>query len=80
MTSILEKEINTIRKKIQQSKSTEFELDLSSMNIFEASKVAVMSSALYYSKNPDGKIKCKLKSDNIKEFIAGLSIQNIEFI
>ena len=81
MTVLLkEKNINTLKQKIKTAKNSDIELDLSSMNIIEASKIAVLSSAVYYGTNPTGKIKCRLKSDNIKNFIAGLDLQNIEFV
>ena len=79
-TCVKEKNIDLIKEKIRKSKSSVIELDLTSMNIIDASKTAVLSSAIFYGKHPEGKIKCRLQSDNIKNFIAGLSIKNIEFI
>lgn len=78
--NIIDKNINLIKQQIKKAKTSELEIDLSSMNVLEASKVAVLSSAIHYSKYPEGKIKCKLQSDNIKNFISGLSIPNLEFI
>lgn len=72
--------INLIKQRIKRAKSLDFELDLSAMNLLDAAKVAVLTSALYYTKNPEGKIKCKLQSENIKSFISTLAVKNLEFV
>ena len=80
LTILKEENLNTIKKKIKKTKASEIEIDLSSLNIIEASKLAVLSSALYYGKNPEGKIKCRLQSAGIRNFITGLALHNIEFV
>ena len=80
ITLLKEKNINIIEEKVRSSKSEELELDLSSMNILDASRAAVLSSAIFYGKHPEGRIKCRLQSENIKNFVAGLALGNIEFI
>lgn len=80
MTMLKEKNINIIEEKVRSSKSEELELDLSSLNVLDASRAAVLSSAIFYGKHPEGKIRCRLQSENIKNFVAGLALGNIEFI
>ncbi len=81
MTAILEREnLNFIREQIKKSRTSNIELDFSKMEVLEASKAAVISSAMLYKKYPESKIKCHLKSDGMKSFIAALSIRNIEFV
>lgn len=81
MTEILkDKNIDLIEKKVRKAKTSEIELDFSAMNIIEASRAAVLSSAIFYGKHPEGRIKCRLQSENIKNFVAGLALGNIEFI
>ncbi len=65
---------------IKVSHSDEITLDLSALNIIESLKVLVLSSAYYFQKYPQGKIKCKTYSKNMDNVASGLITGNIEFI
>ena len=55
-------------------------IDLSALNIFEASKIILLSSAYHYSKYPDGKLKCHVASESIMSLIAGFQVKNLEIV
>lgn len=75
-TEILER----VEKYIEESNCREMGLDISSLNIFDASRVILVSSALHYSKYPDGKLKCKVHTQGIKSLISELATTNLEII
>ena len=73
MTAILEREnLNSIREQIKKSRTSNIELDFSKMEVLEASKAAVISSAMLYKKYPESKIKCHLKSDGIVNSVSSV--------
>lgn len=73
-------DMKSIKNMLKKTGNAEFELDLRSMNVIDATRAAVLLSSVFYGKNPDSKIKCRLYSAGIKSFISGLSVPNIEFI
>lgn len=75
-TEILER----VEQYIKESDCREMGLDLSTLNLFDASRILLLSSALHYSKYPEGKLTCKVHSEGIKSLIAGLSTRNLEII
>lgn len=70
----------TIKNYIKSSRSTEIEIDLSSLNIIDSVKVLVLSSAYHYTKHPDGKLKCHTSSSEIKQLLAPFAMQNLELV
>ncbi len=58
----------------------EVTLDLSSLNIFDAVKFAVLSSAYHYRKYPSGKLKYHVPSEEIRELISNFSATNLELV
>ena len=75
-TEILE----SVEKYIEKSECKEMGLVISELNIFDASRVLLLSSALHYNKYPEGKLKCKVKSKGIENLIAGFSTKNLEIV
>ena len=69
-----------VEKYIEESDCKEMGLDISSLNIFDASRVILVSSAMHYSKYPDGKLKCKVHTEGIKNLISGYTTANLEII
>ncbi len=72
--------IDEIKEYLSSGAQREISLDLSSLNIFDAAKILVLSSAYHYGKYPDGKIKCHCNSDTIKSLIADISTSNLELV
>lgn len=75
-TEILER----VEKYIEESDCREMGLDISELNLFDASRVLLLSSALHYNKYPEGKLKCKVQSKGIENLIAGFSTKNLEIV
>lgn len=55
-------------------------VDLSNVNIFEAMRFIVTSSAYHYCKYPEGKLKCLIGSDDVKTFISSFCTSNLELV
>ncbi len=72
--------LENIQKYINKFDCPEMTLDLSKLNILDAAKVMVLSSAYHYKKYPEGKLKCRVQSDNVKNFVSGFSTVNLEVV
>lgn len=72
--------LERVKSYIKKYDCPEITLDLSGLNLFEASKVMVLSSVYHYSKYPDGKLKCHVASQNVLNLISGLPTKNLEII
>ena len=68
------------KKYLSSTKSDDFALDTTGMNVFDGLKFMVLSSAYFYQKYPNSKLKCRIKSDDIKSLIANFDIKNLEFV
>lgn len=69
-----------IKNYVNKFDCPEIILDLTKLNILEATKVIVLSSTYHYKKYPSGKIKCKVQSDNIKNLVSAFVTDNLEVI
>ena len=72
--------LENIQKYINKFDCPQMTLDLSKLNILDATKVMVLSSAYHYKKYPEGKLKCRVQSDCVKNFISDFSTINLEVI
>lgn len=75
-TEILER----VEKYIEESDCREMGLDVSSLNIFDASRILLLTSAMHYNKYPEGKLKCKVQAKEIINLISGYSTKNLEIV
>lgn len=75
-TEILER----VGKYIEESDCREMGLDVSSLNIFDASRILLLTSAMHYNKYPEGKLKCKVQAKEITNLISGFSTKNLEIV
>lgn len=65
---------------LKSTNDTDFAIDTTEMNVFESIKFMVMSSAYFYQKYPQEKLKCKIKSNDIKTLISNFEVRNLEFV
>ena len=72
--------LERVEKYIEESDCKEMGLDITSLNIFDASRVILVSSAMHYNKYPDGKLKCKVHTEGIKNLISYFLIKSISFL
>ncbi len=72
--------LDEIKSFVDKFDCPEFSIDLSSLNIIDAMKVLMLSSAYHYGRYPDGRIFCRCMSDEIISLIEGVAISNFELI
>lgn len=52
-------------------------IDLSNLNLFDATKAIILSSAYYFQKNPTKKIKYKVSTPNIQNILTDIPMSNM---
>ncbi len=72
--------LSKVEKYIKKFDCPEMMLDLTGLNILDATKVMVLSSAYHYKKYPRGKVKCKVQSENIKSLVSSFVTDNLEVV
>ena len=58
----------------------ELVIDLSSLNVIDATKVMILSSTYHFQKYPSGKLKCKVPSSGIRDVISAFIPKNLELV
>ncbi len=71
--------VEFINKYIDNHSCKTMSVDISFMNILDASYVSTLCSTRHYIKYPDGKINWKISSKLVKEFTSGLELGNVEY-
>ncbi len=72
--------LDKFKKFVKCHDCPELTLNLSSLNIFDAAKFVLLSSAYHYQKYPSGKIKYQVESDDIKNLVLDFAGPNLEFV
>ncbi len=72
--------LEEIKKVLKKAEFSNFELDLSAMNLFDAVKVLVFTSSYLYTKFPTQKLKFKFISTDIKNILSSFSLSNLEMV
>lgn len=72
--------IDKFKKFVQSHDCPELTLNLSSLNIFDAVRFVLLSSAYHYQKYPSGKLKYQVESDDIKSLVLDFASTNLEFV
>lgn len=80
MINLIFNDSSEFKTYLDNADSNDFALDTTSMNIFESLKFMVLSSAYFYQKYPEEKLKCKIKSNDIKALMSSFRIENLEFV
>ncbi len=75
-----EKILSNIRKYINKYDCPEMQLDLSKLNILDAAKVMVLTSAYHYKKYPSGKVKCRVQNKEIEALVGAYMTRNLEVV
>lgn len=71
--------VEFINKYIDNHSCKTMSVDISFMNILDASYVSTLCSTKHYIKYPDGKINWKISSKLVKEFTSGFELGNVEY-
>ena len=72
--------LNSIKSSIRKNKFENMTIDISSLNIFDASKVITMASTYHFLKFAQGSINWIVKSKEIEKMLKPLNLGNIKFI
>lgn len=72
--------VKSIKDFIYKNDCPKLSMDISKLNIMEASKVTIICSTYHWAKYPNGEISWKTSSPEINELIKPLNLGNIRFI
>ncbi|MEI8128757.1 MAG: hypothetical protein WCG95_03975 [bacterium] len=72
--------VETIKNYIHEHDCPDLSMDISYLNIIDASRVTVLCSTYHWSKYPDGKISWLINSEDIKDIVKPLNLGNINLI
>ena len=75
-----DKIVENIKKSIRKSKSANMTIDISMLNLIDASKVATISSTYHFLKFAEGSINWVVKSKEVENMLKPLSLGNSKFI
>lgn len=75
-----DKILEVIKKSIRKSKSSDMKIDISSLNLLDASKVATVASTYHYLKFNEGKIDWLVGSKEVEKMLRPLNLGNSNFI
>lgn len=75
-----DKILEFIKKSIRKSKTSDMKIDISSLNLFDASKVATVASTYHYLKFNEGKIDWLVGSKEVEKMLRPLNLGNSNFI
>lgn len=70
--------VESIKKYINDNDCPNLSMDISRLNIIDASKVTILCSTYHWAKYPEGQINWKISSDEIKELVNPLNLGNIK--
>lgn len=75
-----EKIVENIKKSIRKSKSANMTIDISMLNLIDASKVATIASTYHFLKFAEGSINWVVNSKEVENMIKPLNLGNSKFI
>lgn len=74
-----DKIIDNIKKSIRKSKTANMTIDISMLNLIDASKVATLASTYHFLKFAEGSINWVVNSKEVANMIKPLSLGNNKF-
>lgn len=72
--------VESIRTYILKNDCPKMSMDVSHLNILDASKITIVCSTYHWAKYPNGEIRWKINSDEIKNLVKPLNLGNIKLI
>ena len=72
--------IDSLKSHIKNTDCNYMTLDISSLNLLDASKIAVECSTNHYLKYPQGLVDCIVKTNKVKNLIKDLILGNMKFL
>ena len=80
MINLTFNDINSFKEYLKTNKGKDFTVNMPDRNLFDSIKFIVLSSAYFYQKFPDNKLKIKTKSSDIKSLVSSFNLNNLEFV
>lgn len=74
------KNLEYLNKYIDTNNCTNMTVDISTLNILDATKVATLGSTIHYMKYPEGSINWIVNSKKVKEYTTPMNLGNCQFI
>lgn len=71
--------LSTIKKDIRKCKSQNMTVDISMLNLFDASKIVSMASTYHFLKFTQGSINWIVKSKEVEKMLKPLNLGNSKF-
>lgn len=72
--------VESIKSYIHEHDCPTLSMDISHLNIMDASKVTILCSTYHWAKYPNGKISWKIAYKEIKDLVNPLNLGNIKLI
>jgi len=72
--------VETIKKYILAHDCPSMSMDISHLNIIDASKVTILCSTYHYAKYPHGRVTWKINSSEVHNIIKPLNLGNIRLV
>lgn len=72
--------IESIKKYISENECPHLKMDISNLNIIDASRVTILCSTYHWAKYPHGEISLKTNSSALDEIIKPLNLGNIKLV
>lgn len=74
------KNLEVLNKYIDTNNCIDMTVDISALNILDATKVATLGSTIHYMKYPEGQINWIVNSKKVKEYTTPMNLGNSHFI
>jgi anti-anti-sigma regulatory factor len=72
--------VESIKNYIKENDCPDLSMDISSLNIIDASKITILCSTYHWAKYPDGSVSWLINSDEIRELVKPLNLGNINLV
>lgn len=72
--------VESIKNYIYEHDCPNLSMDISHLNIIDASKVTIICSTYHWAKYPEGKINWTISSNEVEELVKPLNLGNIKLI
>lgn len=72
--------VESIKNYIYEHDCPTLSMDISRLNILDASKITILCSTYHWAKYPDGEISWKINSEEIANIVKPLNLGNIKLI
>lgn len=72
--------VSSIKKYITENDCPSLSMDISYLNLLDASRVTVLCSTYHWAKYPKGEVRLKTGSKTVKDLIKPLNLGNVKLV